>query len=177
MTTVALTISKRRTFKFLRWAQLLNRLVDLDEILYWILPRLHTVTCYCCVSTLSRNNAILSDATIMDGLGFHCHATMYQAVIDFYSNEFCCLRSIGFEELLRSCQQIAREARELTVDGEDNRSSVHLVTAYRLRCKWTDCPTVSGELPAVLNCSVLSYGTEINFTLNRSPSTSQHICK
>jgi hypothetical protein len=31
---VALTISKWRTFKFLRWAQLLSRLVDLDEILY-----------------------------------------------------------------------------------------------------------------------------------------------
>jgi hypothetical protein len=30
---VALTISKWRTFKLLRWAQLLNRLVDLDEIL------------------------------------------------------------------------------------------------------------------------------------------------
>jgi hypothetical protein len=31
---VASTISKWRTFKFLRWAQLLNRLADLDEILY-----------------------------------------------------------------------------------------------------------------------------------------------
>jgi hypothetical protein len=31
---VASTISKWRTFKFLRWAQLLSRLVDLDEILY-----------------------------------------------------------------------------------------------------------------------------------------------
>jgi hypothetical protein len=31
---IASTISKWRTFKFLRWAQLLNRLVDLDEILY-----------------------------------------------------------------------------------------------------------------------------------------------
>jgi hypothetical protein len=51
------------------------------------------VTCYCCISTLSRNNAILSDATIMDGLSFHCHATMYQAVIDFHSNEFRCLRT------------------------------------------------------------------------------------
>jgi hypothetical protein len=29
---VASTISKWRTFKILRWAQLLNRLVDLDEI-------------------------------------------------------------------------------------------------------------------------------------------------
>jgi hypothetical protein len=51
------------------------------------------VTCYCCVSTLSRNNAILSDATVMDSLSFHCHTTMYQAVIDFHSNEFCCLRT------------------------------------------------------------------------------------
>jgi hypothetical protein len=32
--TVASTISKWRTFKLLRWAQLLNRLVDLDETLY-----------------------------------------------------------------------------------------------------------------------------------------------
>jgi hypothetical protein len=31
---VASTISKWRTFKFLCWAQLLNRLVDLDKILY-----------------------------------------------------------------------------------------------------------------------------------------------
>jgi hypothetical protein len=31
---VASTIPKWRTFKFLRWVQLLNRLVDLDEILY-----------------------------------------------------------------------------------------------------------------------------------------------
>jgi hypothetical protein len=31
---VALAISKWRMFKFLRWAQLLNRLVDLDEVLY-----------------------------------------------------------------------------------------------------------------------------------------------
>jgi hypothetical protein len=31
---VASTISKWRTFKFLRWAQLLNRLVDSDETLY-----------------------------------------------------------------------------------------------------------------------------------------------
>jgi hypothetical protein len=31
---IASTISKWRTFKFLRWAQLLNRLVDLDETLY-----------------------------------------------------------------------------------------------------------------------------------------------
>jgi hypothetical protein len=30
---VTSTISKWRTFKFLRWAQLLNRLLDLDEIL------------------------------------------------------------------------------------------------------------------------------------------------
>jgi hypothetical protein len=30
---VALTISKWRTFKLLRWAQLMNRLVDFDEIL------------------------------------------------------------------------------------------------------------------------------------------------
>jgi hypothetical protein len=31
-----------------------------------------------------------------------CHVTMYQAVIDFYSNEFCCLRTpIGFEEFVR----------------------------------------------------------------------------
>jgi hypothetical protein len=32
--SIASTISKWRTFKFLRWAQLLNRMVDLDEILY-----------------------------------------------------------------------------------------------------------------------------------------------
>jgi hypothetical protein len=32
--TVASTISNWRTFKLLRWAQLLNRLVDLDETLY-----------------------------------------------------------------------------------------------------------------------------------------------
>jgi hypothetical protein len=31
---VTLTISKWWMFKFMRWAQLLNRLVDLDEILY-----------------------------------------------------------------------------------------------------------------------------------------------
>jgi hypothetical protein len=31
---VASAISKWRAFKFMRWAQLLNRLVDLDEILY-----------------------------------------------------------------------------------------------------------------------------------------------
>jgi hypothetical protein len=31
---VASTIPKWRTFKLLRWAQLLNRLVDLDETLY-----------------------------------------------------------------------------------------------------------------------------------------------
>jgi hypothetical protein len=31
---VASTISKCRTFKLLRWAHLLNRLVDLDKILY-----------------------------------------------------------------------------------------------------------------------------------------------
>jgi hypothetical protein len=31
---VASTIPKWRTFKLLRWVQLLNRLVDLDEILY-----------------------------------------------------------------------------------------------------------------------------------------------
>jgi hypothetical protein len=31
---VASTISKWRTSKVLRWAQILNRLVDLDEILY-----------------------------------------------------------------------------------------------------------------------------------------------
>jgi hypothetical protein len=30
---VASAISKWRVFKFLRWSQLLNRLVDLDEIL------------------------------------------------------------------------------------------------------------------------------------------------
>jgi hypothetical protein len=30
---VALTISKWRTFKLLRWVQLLNRFLDLDEIL------------------------------------------------------------------------------------------------------------------------------------------------
>jgi hypothetical protein len=30
----ASTISKWRTFKVLRWAQLLNQLVDLDEIVY-----------------------------------------------------------------------------------------------------------------------------------------------
>jgi hypothetical protein len=33
---VALTISKWRTFKLLRWAQLLNLLVDLDDISYGI---------------------------------------------------------------------------------------------------------------------------------------------
>jgi hypothetical protein len=33
---VALTISKWRTFKLLRWAQLLNLLVDLDDILYGV---------------------------------------------------------------------------------------------------------------------------------------------
>jgi hypothetical protein len=32
--SLASTISKWRTFKLLRWAQLLNQLVDLDEILY-----------------------------------------------------------------------------------------------------------------------------------------------
>jgi hypothetical protein len=31
---VASTIPKWRTFKLLRWVQLLNRLVDLDEMLY-----------------------------------------------------------------------------------------------------------------------------------------------
>jgi hypothetical protein len=31
---VALTIPNLRTFKLLRWVLLLNRLVDLDEILY-----------------------------------------------------------------------------------------------------------------------------------------------
>jgi hypothetical protein len=31
---VSLAISKWRTFKLLRWAQLLNRLMDMDEILY-----------------------------------------------------------------------------------------------------------------------------------------------
>jgi hypothetical protein len=31
---VALTVPKWRTYKLLRWSQLLNRLVDLDEILY-----------------------------------------------------------------------------------------------------------------------------------------------
>jgi hypothetical protein len=31
---VASTISKWRTIKVLRWAQLLNRMVDLDNILY-----------------------------------------------------------------------------------------------------------------------------------------------
>jgi hypothetical protein len=31
---VVSTIPKWLTFKFLRWAQLLNRLVDLDEIVY-----------------------------------------------------------------------------------------------------------------------------------------------
>jgi hypothetical protein len=31
---VASTIPKWRTFKHLRWVQLLNQLVDLDEILY-----------------------------------------------------------------------------------------------------------------------------------------------
>jgi hypothetical protein len=62
--------------------------------------RQHSVTCYCCISTLSRNNAILSDATIMDSLSFHCHVTMYQAVIDFHSNEFCCLQTpIGLKSL------------------------------------------------------------------------------
>jgi hypothetical protein len=34
LNTLASTISKWRTFKLLRWAQLLNQLVDLDEILY-----------------------------------------------------------------------------------------------------------------------------------------------
>jgi hypothetical protein len=48
------------------------------------------VTCYCCVSTLSCKNAILSDIT-MYGLSFHFHATTYQAVIDFHSKELCCL--------------------------------------------------------------------------------------
>jgi hypothetical protein len=33
LNAVASTIPKWRTFKLLRWAQLLNRLVDLDEIL------------------------------------------------------------------------------------------------------------------------------------------------
>jgi hypothetical protein len=32
---VASTISKWRMFIFLRWAPLLNRLVDLDEIFLW----------------------------------------------------------------------------------------------------------------------------------------------
>jgi hypothetical protein len=31
---VALTIPKWRTFKLLRWVQVFNRLMDLDEILY-----------------------------------------------------------------------------------------------------------------------------------------------
>jgi hypothetical protein len=31
---VASTVSKWRTFKFLRWAQILDQSVDLDEILY-----------------------------------------------------------------------------------------------------------------------------------------------
>jgi hypothetical protein len=34
---IASTISKWWTFKFLRWAQLLNRLVDLDKILYGVM--------------------------------------------------------------------------------------------------------------------------------------------
>jgi hypothetical protein len=33
---VASTIQKLRAFKLLRWMQLLNRLVDLDEILYGV---------------------------------------------------------------------------------------------------------------------------------------------
>jgi hypothetical protein len=33
---VASTIPKWRTFKLLRWAHLLNRLVDLDKILYGV---------------------------------------------------------------------------------------------------------------------------------------------
>jgi hypothetical protein len=34
LNSIASTISNWRTFKFLRWAQLFNRTVDLDEILY-----------------------------------------------------------------------------------------------------------------------------------------------
>jgi hypothetical protein len=34
LNAVALTIPKWRTFKLLRWVQLLNRLVYLDEIVY-----------------------------------------------------------------------------------------------------------------------------------------------
>jgi hypothetical protein len=34
LSPVSLTISKWRTFKLLRWAQVLNRLVDFDEILH-----------------------------------------------------------------------------------------------------------------------------------------------
>jgi hypothetical protein len=34
LSPVVSTISKWQTFEVLRWAQLLNRLVDLDEILY-----------------------------------------------------------------------------------------------------------------------------------------------
>jgi hypothetical protein len=35
LNAVASTILKWRTFKLLRWVQLMNRLVDLDYILYW----------------------------------------------------------------------------------------------------------------------------------------------
>jgi hypothetical protein len=43
---VASTISKCRTFKLLRSAQLLNRLVDLDEILYGVMALNITSTTY-----------------------------------------------------------------------------------------------------------------------------------
>lgn len=49
---------------------------------------------YCCMlllrQNLLRNNAILSDATIIYGLNFHRCATIYQAIIDCHNNEILC---------------------------------------------------------------------------------------
>jgi hypothetical protein len=76
----------------------------------------------------------------MDGLSFHCHATMYQAVIDFHSNEFCCLRTPIGLKLVSADQE--RSTWVDTVDSGDSRSSVlvngSLVMDYTLRC----CPAV-----------------------------------
>jgi hypothetical protein len=44
--SVPLTISKWRTFKLLRWAQLLNRFVNLDEIFMGVMALNITLTMY-----------------------------------------------------------------------------------------------------------------------------------
>jgi hypothetical protein len=47
---VASTVSKWRTFKLVRWAQVLNRLVDLDEIFMGVMAMNVTSATYCLIT-------------------------------------------------------------------------------------------------------------------------------